>query len=88
MPDVSDTTQIANLVLYTASLILAVKRRLWRQAHWLAAFIFIAHSVIYYAAVILQHSGLVAGIPLREWGIALRFHLAIVILSYLIIDRG
>jgi len=87
MPDVSDTTQIANLVLYTASLILAVKRRLWRQ-RGLAVFIFIAHSVIYYAAVILQHSGLIAGIPLREWGIALRFHLAIVILSYLIIDRG
>ena len=87
MLDIPDTLQAVNLIIYTASLAIAIRRKLWRR-HWLAVFLFIAHSVLFYAAVLLQHNLIISGWPLHDWGIALRFHLAIVVLSYLIIDRG
>lgn len=78
-----DVLQIASLILYTACTALAFRLRL-HSGYWLAFFMVIAHHAIYYAFVVAQNAGLLSGVPTMSWGLAVRLHLAIVILGYLL----
>ena len=81
-----DYIQIITLLVYVACLPLAVMRRLY-AGYWLAFFVFIVHSVLFYAAVNLQNAGVFSGVHTMIWGLGLRLHLGIVILGYLLHGR-
>lgn len=79
----SDPVQFLTLVVYAACLYFAWEIKMHR-GYWLAFFMVIAHSVIFYVVVNSQNAGLVSGVPTMAWGLALRLHMGIVMLAYLI----
>ncbi len=78
-----DILQLLSLLIYTLCLAFGVYRRMYR-GYWLGLFVFIAHSVLFYAVVNLQNAGVLIGWHTMGWGLALRLHLGIVILGYLV----